>query len=145
MRTHHILLSALGLALTACASSGTPTEPIVYSQAEAADSVRILVGQTIAVGNVRVRFAAVEADSRCPSDVVCVWAGDAVATFVAEQNCNCDSPAYDLKLHTTLEPKSGTVYGNRIELLRVTPYPNTTTPIKRDEYVAWLRVVPVEG
>ena len=133
------------MALTACASSGTPTEPIVYSQAEAADSIKILVGQTIVVGSIRVRFTAVESDSRCPSDVVCVWAGDAMAAFIAEQNCDCKSPSYDLKLHTTLEPKSGTVYGYRIELLRVTPYPSSTMSIKRDDYAAWLRVVPVEG
>jgi hypothetical protein len=138
-------LTSLGLALTACASSGTPTGPIVYSQAEAADSVRILVGQTIVVGSIRIRFSAVESDSRCPSDVVCVWAGDAVAALIAEQNCDCRSPSYDLKLHTTLEPKSGTVYGYRIELLRITPYPNSMTPIKQDAYAAWLRVVPVEG
>jgi len=145
MRSHHILLSAISLALTACASSGTPTEPIVYSQTEAADSVRIQVGQTIAVGGIRVRFSAVESDSRCPSDVVCVWAGDAIAAFVAEQNCDCRTPAYDLKLHTTLQPKSAAVHGYRIELLHLVPYPNSATPIKRGDYAAWLRVVPIEG
>jgi hypothetical protein len=137
-------LCAVSLALTACASSGTPTAPIVYSQAQAADSVRIQVGQTIAVGGIRVHFNAVESDSRCPSDVVCVWAGDAIADFVVEQNCDCRSPAYDLKLHTTLQPRSAVAYGSRVELLSVLPYPNSGSPIKPKDYSAWLRIVRVE-
>ena len=128
----------------ACASSQLPTEPVVYSQAEAADSVKIRIGQTIVVEGVRVQFSDVESDSRCASDVVCVWAGDALADFVVEQNCECKSPAFVLKLHTTLEPKSGTAYGFRVDLLEVSPYPRTTSPIKKDTYSAWIRLTRVQ-
>ena len=139
----------LGAAITvltagACASSHLPTEPVVYSQSEAADSVKIRVGQTIVVGGIRVRFSNVESDSRCASDVVCVWEGDALANFVVEQNCECKSPAFELKLHTTLEPKSGSAYGSRIELLELTPYPRTTSPIRKDAYEAWVKITPVQ-
>lgn len=127
----------------ACASPQLPTDPVVYSQSEAADSVKIRVGQTIVVGGIRVRFSTVESDSRCASDVVCVWAGDALANFVVEQNCECKSPAFVLKLHTTLEPKSGSAYGARVELLQLAPYPKTTSPIRKDSYEAWLRITPV--
>ncbi len=121
-----------------------PTEPVVYSQSEAADSVRIRVGQTIVVGGIRVRFEAVESDSRCPMDVVCIWAGDAVANLVVEQNCDCNSPAFLLKLHTFLEPKSGVAYGNRVELRALLPYPSSQSTIKPDAYSAWLRITRVE-
>ena len=141
MKINHLAIVFASLAIGACASShALPTDPVVYSQAEAADSVRIRVGQTIVVEGIKVRFNAVESDSRCPSDVVCVWEGDAVANFVVEQNCNCDTPAFELKLHTTLQPKSGTAYGFRLELLQVAPYPRASSPIKQDAYNAWIRL-----
>lgn len=135
-----VAITILTAATAACASSSFPTDPVVYSQSEAADSIRIRVGQTAVVGEIRVRFSAVEQDSRCPSTAVCVWAGDAVARMVVQQNCDCDSPAFDLKLHTTLEPKSGTAYGSRVELLQLQPYPTGTSPIKQDAYWAWIRI-----
>lgn len=140
------LLAAATTILTAgaCASSSFPTDPVVYSQSEAADSVKVRVGQTIVVEGIRVRFSAVDSDSRCGSDVVCVWAGDAVANFVVEQNCECDSPAFELKLHTTLEPKSGSAHGFRVELLVLAPYPRSTSPIRKDAYEAWVRITPVQ-
>jgi hypothetical protein len=137
-------LSALSFTLVACSSAMLPTEPVVYSQSEAADSVRVRVGQTIVVGAVRFRFDAVESDSRCPMDVVCIWAGDAVAVVTVEQNCDCRSPALQLKLHTFLEPKSGVAYGHRVELRALLPYPNSTSTIKPDAYSAWLRIVRVD-
>lgn len=138
-----LLSLAFGVALAGCASSRLPTEPVVISLAEAADSVKVRVGQTIVVEGIRIRFTAVESDSRCASDVVCIWAGDAVANIVVEQNCNCESPAFVLKLHTNLEPHSGTAYGFSVELLQLAPYPRASTPIKPDAYSAWLRIKKV--
>ena len=132
------------LILAACASTSLPTDPVVYSQAEAADSIRIRIGQTVVVEGIRTRFHAVESDSRCPMDVVCVWAGDAVANFVVEQNCECRSAAFELKLHTTLEPKTGTAYGFRVELLQLAPYPRASSPTKPDAYSAWIRITRVQ-
>jgi hypothetical protein len=72
-------------------------------------------------------------------DAVCVWAGDAVTNLVAEQNCDCRSAAWQLKLHTFLEPKKGSAYGYRVELRSLLPYPSSTSPIKPDSYAtAWL-------
>lgn len=144
MRFHHLTFITIGLTLAACSSAMVPTEPVVYSQSEAADSVRIRVGQTIVVGGIRVRFDAVESDSRCPMDVVCIWAGDAVANLVVEQNCDCRSAAFQLKLHTFLEPKSGVAYGNRVELRALLPYPSAASSIKPDAYSAWVRIVRVD-
>jgi hypothetical protein len=144
MKLNRLALFPVILAGAACASSQLPTEPVVYSQAEAADSVLIRVAQTIVVEGVRVRFNAVESDSRCASDVVCVWEGDAVADFSVEQNCECESPTYTLQLHTTLEPKSGVAYGYRVELRRLEPYPIASSPIRKDAYSAWIRVVRAE-
>lgn len=129
------------LTVVACASSSSlPTDPVVYSQAEAADSIRVRVGQTVVVEGIRVRFSAVESDSRCPIDAVCIWEGDAIANFVVEQNCECRSASFDLKLHTTLQPKSGTAYGFRVELLQLAPSPRAASPVKPADYSAWIRI-----
>ncbi len=140
MNTHRFSVLVASLLLSACASNRAPTEPVVYSQSEAADSIRVRVGETVVVSNARIRFNAVESDSRCPMDAVCVWAGDAVTSFTVEQNCECKSPAFELKLHTTLDPKFGVAYGQRVQLLQVQPYPRASSPTKPDEYYAWLKV-----
>ena len=141
MKIKHLAVLLISFAISACSSSNAlPTEPVIYSQAEAADSVRVRVGQTIVVEGIKVRFSAVESDSRCPMDAICVWQGDAVANFVVEQNCDCRTPAFELKLHTTLEPKSGTAYGFRVALINLQPYPRASSPTKPDAYYAWIRI-----
>jgi hypothetical protein len=77
-------------------------------------------------------------------DVVCVWQGDAVASFSVELDCECRAAALELKLHTGLEPRSGTGYGRRVELLALLPYPRSSTSIKPDAYTAWVRLTRVE-
>lgn len=137
---HRIIIALAFVSVAACASSPTTTEPVVYSQGEAADSVRIQVGETIVVEGIRLRFTGVESDSRCPSDVVCVWAGDATVNVVVELNCDCRAAAIPLALHTGLEPRSGTAYGFKVELRELLPYPNSASPIRPGSYTAWLRI-----
>lgn len=139
---HSRFLPALVLLGAACASSSSITDPQVYTQLEAADSVRIRVGHSIVVDGVKIRFNEVANDSRCPSDVVCVWAGDAEARFTVGVNCDaCRAPEYLLSLHTTLEPKSGEAMGYRVILLRVLPEPRSTSVILPGAYSAWVRVL----
>ena len=133
---------AVSLAVVACSSSSrTVTEPVVYSQAEAADSVRIRVNETIITDGIRIRFTAVESDSRCPMDVVCVWEGDAVAAFAVSPDFEAASALDQIKLHTTLEPRSAVAQGHRIELLALIPYPRASSQTKPSDYAAWIRVV----
>jgi hypothetical protein len=73
--------------------------------------------------------------------VVCIWEGDAVASLVVERAAT-PSSAVTLNLHTSIAPKSGEAHGFKIELLVLTPYPSTASPIKRDGYAAWLRITP---
>jgi hypothetical protein len=144
MQLRYLAVLFTAITLGACASANAPTEPVVYSQAEAADSVRLRVGQTIRVDGVRVRFTGVESDSRCPMDAICVWQGDAVAVFVVELDCECRAAAFELKLHVNFEPRSGTAYGRRLDLLVLSPYPVAASPIKPDAYSAWVRLTRVE-
>jgi hypothetical protein len=128
-------------AVAACSSSTLSTEPIILSQSEAADSVKVRVGQMLIVDGIRVRFTGVESDSRCGTDVVCVWAGDAIANFSVELDCECRAAAIQLPLHVNVEPRSGSAYGHRVELKDLQPYPRSGAQIKPDAYWAWIRVV----
>ena len=136
-----LVLIATSLGLAACSSNPSTTEPVVYSQSEVADSINIRVGRTIIVDGTRITFEAVESDSRCPMDAICVWQGDAVARFVVERTAAASS-ALSLQLHTTLQPKSGSAHGFRIELLTLQPFPRASAPTKADDYVASIKVVP---
>ena len=131
-------------ALGACTSPMTATEPVVYSRADAADSVRIRVNQAIIVDDIRIRFSAVESDSRCGTDVVCVWQGDATTVFLVSPNSESASQLDQVRLHTGVEPRAGTAQHYRVELLAVLPAPKSGNAIKQEDYAAWIRVVRVE-
>ena len=53
------------------ACGGSPTSPSANSD------LMLRLGETQEAGDLRITFAEVVTDSRCPPDVVCVWAGDA--------------------------------------------------------------------
>jgi hypothetical protein len=137
----NVAIAMVFAAVAACSSTTLSTEPIILSQSEAADSVKVRVGQMLVVDGIRVRFMGVESDSRCPSDAVCIWQGDAVANFSVELDCECRAAAISLPLHINMEPRSGTAYGHRVELKGLQPYPRSESQIKPDAYWAWVRVV----
>jgi hypothetical protein len=72
-------------------------------------------------------------DSRCPSDVVCVWAGRAIVKFSLRK----DHQTYPFTLSTLNMPnsykKDTTLLGYKIELMNVYPYPktNSSTPYNK--------------
>ena len=100
----------------------------------------VKVGQQITIGdNLRVKFAAVPEDSRCPSDVNCVWAGNAVVTVeLTEGQCTTT-----LRLNTHQNPQApeNTKVGPyRVKLVKLDPYPRSTQKISAGDYTATLVV-----
>jgi len=85
----------------------------------------------------RIRFNGVSNESRCPSDVQCVWAGNAVVHLNLTSTGN---PGSDVALNTTLDPKSADYAGYRVTLVGLKPYPRSGSPIPAGDYVASLRV-----
>lgn len=71
-----------------------------------------------------VRFEAVEQDSRCPVDVTCVWAGNALVRLRL-QGAGCDTL---LRLNTGLEPRAGAGCAIPLELRGLEPAPRSTEP-----------------
>src|ERR1051326_103184 len=61
-------------------------------------------------------------DSRCPSDVVCIWQGEATATFRFTENGNSHDLTLSPKSSPSPFPSDTTVAGYKIEFINLYPY-----------------------
>ncbi|HEY4612667.1 MAG TPA: hypothetical protein VII11_06760 [Bacteroidota bacterium] len=76
--------------------------------------------------NVLVTFSDVAQDSRCPSDVVCVWAGMAEIVLKLERpqgGSENDTLRISGLVKTPYRASTIDVFGYRISLLQLDPYP----------------------
>ncbi len=76
-------------------------------------------------------------DSRCPSDVVCVWEGK------ADVKIEVKSPVKGFITLSTYNNLTDTIGNYSFELKDVSPYPISTKTIKTDEYKATLKIVEI--
>jgi hypothetical protein len=125
-----VFVAALAVA---CATAPPP------ARGAGPDVLTLAPGQAAAVdaaGSLRVRFDSVETDSRCPADVACIQAGDALVriTVIA-----ADRSGQRYALHTT--GASSVVHdGLTIALEALDPRPVSSRPIRPAEYRLTLRV-----
>ena len=131
------------MALLAAAACGGTAEPVAVDEhatypVAAGDTVVLRRGDSVVVdGTVRVSFRTVEADSRCPVNVQCVWAGDAEIRLDVVVP---DSAVRAVALHTNLEPRTATVGGYRIDLVAVMPVPAEPDTIQPHHYSVRLAI-----
>ena len=130
---------SLPLFLVACASSGgnAPTSPTPGLNEE----FTLSPGQTATVNgaNVRLTFDRVSEDSRCPTDVSCVWEGDAVVVLEVK----VEAEEATREVHTQGDgsrSRTAPVGDYVVTLVRLEPVPRSTTPIQASAYRATLRV-----
>ena len=85
----------------------------------------------------RLKFEAVNGDSRCPIDANCVWAGDATVAISLSRS---GTAAETRELHTQASG-SQIVYGDYvIQLTALAPSPRSSQQIRAADYVATLVV-----
>jgi len=122
-----------GCAVTLVACVDEPAGP------EPGESFVLAIGQraTLDAVHTSVRFLAVSEDSRCPSQVQCVWAGDGAVVL---EIASTGSDAAGDTLHTNPESGPGAVAlaGYELTLLGLDPYPETPGEIAPDDYRATL-------
>ncbi len=120
------------LAAPACIFQ-SPTHP---SQVDA--QLVIAVGQTVAVPGtvVQIHFDRVIGDSRCPADVMCVQAGDAIVR-IAVVSGSRGSQEYDLHTGNTRPVLHDDL---TIALVQLQPYPFSSVPIQPGDYRLTLHV-----
>lgn len=98
--------------------------------------------------DVRIKFVDVTEDSRCPSDVVCVWEGQATILLDAvlgSEDVN--------RFHLTIRGSGGSVDGSNsktigqysVTMASLQPYPKASEKIELSDYIAELVVEKLEG
>lgn len=97
---------------------------------------------TLAGENLRLRFVRVAADSRCPTGVDCVWAGN--AEVIVEVGAKNRRVSKTLRLNTNASPERPAEDKYRsytVKLVGLKPYPRTTRKIRQGDYTVTLLVV----
>lgn len=129
-------LTIAALLSTACASADAPVALVLKPPLNTPFTLEI--GQTAVLTEpaVAITVTAIPQDSRCPVDVVCVWAGDAVVALTLHVGRpDGDGPDVEAELHTGLEPHStpwGPYYELRLVELQPAPrlQPPTSAPYR---------------
>lgn len=92
---------------------------------------RVIVSGT----ELAIEFTSVTEDSRCPIDVVCIWAGNGEIELILHTP---GSPVTVAKLNTFQEPREISYSGYQIKLKDLKPYPKEGIEIDPTEYQATL-------
>jgi len=125
-------------ALAACSSNAstdvpsTPQQNQTLTQQELGRAFTMKIGESMALNDLRITFRSVDADSRCPIDAVCVWAGDGEVALKLEQGGKSSVAS----LHTTVEPKKIEWNGYTISLVSLAPSRRAATAVDPADYRA---------
>lgn len=103
--------------------------------------VEVQIGETAPIGSdgLALTFLEVSEDSRCPSDVVCVWAGRATISINLQRNGRSLGD-FSLTLGEGAAAPVVEREGYIIRLTALEPYPISTRPISSGRYLAILAV-----
>lgn len=100
---------------------------------------KLKVGERVIIkeAGLNITFSAVAEDSRCPTGVNCIWAGNGRIVVKVSKG----RKKADVQLNTGIEPKEGRFHDYAVKLVELNPYPHKDSiPIKRGGYVATLVV-----
>jgi hypothetical protein len=132
---------ALSVGVVACQSTAGPPDALSEElvQAELAQTFTLAPGQVAHIGREGpyLAFRRVSGDSRCPMDVVCVWAGDGVVAVEVSLNGSSWVPG---ELHTDPQRPPVEVGDYRIRLTELQPYPRSSETIEPGRYRATFTV-----
>jgi hypothetical protein len=124
-------MRALVLALILSACGTDTTGPAL------GDNIDLRLGTAVQVpgDTLSVKFTDVTADSRCPTGVQCVWAGEATTVFTVGGN-----ERQTLTLGADAAKARVITRGYQVTLVALKPYPSSTGPIAKGDYVATVRI-----
>lgn len=136
-----VMVGAVALMLAACGGSTDPELSPDVAVVPASSELTVRMGQEVEVPGsaVRIQLTRVLEDSRCPIDVVCVWAGNAVIEVGIRAGTG---PTFPLQMNTNLEPHHADWHGVRVTLLELQPAPRASEPTRQEDYSAKVRVEP---
>jgi len=132
MKLKYLVFIPAVLFLAACDQPNAPKEVGLGEVFE------IAVGQSADIRGegLGVAFGSVPEDSRCPTDVDCIWGGNARVVLRLQKKSQSGS----LELNTSVEPRQGDFLEYRIRLVDLKPVPVSEKPTPPDGYTAVLVV-----
>ena len=122
-----LMLSSWAVALAACGRDG--------SAATLNAPIQLAPGQSAVYDaeNLEVKFVGIDSDSRCPSDVACVWAGEVIVRLTVRKDRR--TKELSIKGNENL-PVDRFV----VSVLEVLPPPKSTQRIAPADYRVTLKV-----
>lgn len=120
-----VAVAALGVAVAGCQSG---PQARADSVAVLGEAFTVAGGEQVTISDIplRLRFTEVLEDSRCPTEVECVWTGQARVAVSVEQGA--DAPA-TVEFNTNPAPgqnrQAVDVGGFTVSLRQLKPYPRT--------------------
>ncbi|HEY0680966.1 MAG TPA: hypothetical protein VGD45_01405 [Steroidobacter sp.] len=122
----------LTVALVACRSAGAPASHAASLDQE----IQLAPGEQAAFGQqeLTVKFVRVAEDSRCPTDVACVWAGEVKVQLSTQLATAKPAP------HEIAAGQHAMVGAFRLVVVQVQPERISTREISPEEYRVTLRV-----
>ena len=136
-RPSAIVSMSLSVALVALSGLGCATNPPQPSVPLGQPfDLRPRTSATLPDG-LTVTFDAVKSDSRCPVDVVCVQAGEAIVVLTLSKPA---STQVQRELRTTPGASEAAYLTYVVKLVTLAPSPRSTQQIRPEDYVATLTV-----
>jgi hypothetical protein len=132
-----LVAGAMALVMSGCMTPSGVT-PVIHVQPGRQFNLAIGQEAQIQGAAVSIRFSGVGEDSRCGTDVQCIWAGNAVVRLTLSSSAT--TPDESL-LNTGLEPRQTPYAGYTIRLVALNPAPKSGRQIAQTEYVVTLEVV----
>ena len=102
-------------------------------------TVTLGLGKSVSVSgaDASLSFDELVEDSRCPTGVTCIWAGDAVVRI----GITAGGASSKHTLHTNSQfAREAEQSGVRVVLVSVTPYPTADAAPRRDDYRVTLSI-----
>lgn len=138
--TSRLMLAACSL-LLGCSTALNLNITENQTMARVAKEFQIKVGQQLKLegADLQVKFTGVPQDSRCPTNVNCVWAGNAEVSL--EWMIDKCPTSITLNTHATSgKGDESKVGGFRVKLIKLEPYPHSEKKISPGDYTAKLLV-----
>jgi hypothetical protein len=134
---------SVALLVSSVEAVAAPRRVAATQAARVGREFKIKVGQMVTFrGEVlRLRFKRITSDSRCPTGVECVWAGNAEVLFEVSAGGARGKRTLSLNTNAGQERAAeGTYRRYTVKLVGLSPYPQSGRKIRPGEYIATLLV-----
>ncbi len=110
-------------------------EETAVSQVMPGEPFRLMMGETVVFAKTTITFREVSEDSRCPKSVECFWEGQGIVELDITAP---EGQTTRMQLNTNSPDNIRAYQQYEIQLIELTPYPQTTDIIPQEMYEAVL-------